>query len=373
MDLRHSGYKLVPVDTNAFPAGFNNLSDSAKTRASKGLKEYIAKHISDKCKKILVITENHTRNLNYFDNLAVIKNIAENAGFEVRLCNLALEGSIEVTSAKNVALTIQSADFKNGEIITSDGFKADLILLNNDLSSGVPEILERTSQIIIPPVAMGWFNRAKTDNSYYYEQLVSEFAERFAIDAWLISCLYSSVDELNFKEKSGLERLAASVDKLISEIGKKYSEHNINEQPYVFIKADSGTYGMGIMTVRSGDEILAMNKDARKKMNVIKEGVVNTSVIIQEGVATIDKIDGKVAEPVIYLVGGKSAGGAYRVNDERDEYGNLNSSGMTFSVLCDDTYKLLLNPENPECNFCVFDMIARISALSASMEASQNK
>jgi glutamate--cysteine ligase len=28
VDLRNAGFKLAPVDTNLFPGGFNNLSDS---------------------------------------------------------------------------------------------------------------------------------------------------------------------------------------------------------------------------------------------------------------------------------------------------------------------------------------------------------
>ncbi len=33
VDLRHSGFKIAPVDTNCFPAGFNNIKNLAKERA----------------------------------------------------------------------------------------------------------------------------------------------------------------------------------------------------------------------------------------------------------------------------------------------------------------------------------------------------
>ena len=39
VDLRHSGYKIAPVDTNLFPAGFNNLSE-------KGLNAQLNKYAS---------------------------------------------------------------------------------------------------------------------------------------------------------------------------------------------------------------------------------------------------------------------------------------------------------------------------------------
>ena len=37
VDLRHCGLRLAPVDTNLFPAGFQNLSPAACTRASKNI------------------------------------------------------------------------------------------------------------------------------------------------------------------------------------------------------------------------------------------------------------------------------------------------------------------------------------------------
>ena len=46
VDLRVSDYKLVPVDTNIFPAGFNNLSQDCRAHAAELFKRYFEK-ISD--------------------------------------------------------------------------------------------------------------------------------------------------------------------------------------------------------------------------------------------------------------------------------------------------------------------------------------
>ncbi len=37
------------------------------------------------------------------------------------------------------------------------------------------------------------------------------------------------------------------VDALLSKIRRKYKEYGINEKPFVVVKADNGTYGMGII------------------------------------------------------------------------------------------------------------------------------
>ena len=64
------------------------------------------------------------------------------------------------------------------------------------------------------------------------------------------------------------------MEKLLREIGAKYEEYGIDQQPVVFIKADSGTYGMGVMTVRDADEVLALNRKQRTRMSRSKEGLL---------------------------------------------------------------------------------------------------
>ena len=107
---------------------------------------------------------------------------------------------------------------------------------------------------------------------------------------------------VNFGEKQGLECVAMGVEKVLHKIRTHYARYGITSEPYVYVKSDSGTYGMGIMTVKSGDEMLEINKKIRNKMNAIKEGVQSTEVIIQEGVPTADAVEGSPAEPMLYLV-----------------------------------------------------------------------
>eukprot|EP01035_Chromulina_nebulosa_P065215 gene65215-89226_t len=38
-------------------------------------------------------------------------------------------------------------------------------------------------------------------------------------------------------------------------MAEKYREYGVMDEPFVIVKADAGTYGMGVMTVRSADEI----------------------------------------------------------------------------------------------------------------------
>ena len=156
------------------------------------------------------------------------------------------------------------------------------------------------------------------------------------------------------------------INDIITKARRKHTEHNISADPYVFIKADSGTYGMGIMTAQSGAEMLELNKKDRNKMQVIKEGARVSEVILQEGIPTIDVVDGKPAEPMVYMIDGLPVGGMYRVNGERDATNNLNTTGMQFVGMCDEleTVDCDYKPVK-ECDFRAYGIVAAIAALES--------
>ncbi len=362
VDLRHSGFKLAPVDTNLFPAGFNNLNEYERGRAASLVKAFFAKHYPD-VKKILLIPEDHTRNTFYLENVGILSQILRESGMELELCSLhtAEVGEEEhFTTPSGLSLTFKPVIKTNGIISTKDDFTPDFILLNNDLTTGAPELFKDVQQIVSPPVEFGWYMRRKTSHFETYNNMARDFAHVFGIDPWLISTYFSRCGVVNFKEKLGLECVATQVDKLIGNIQAKYDEYGIDQTPYVFIKSDMGTYGMGIMTARSGAEVLEMGRDIRKKMNVIKGGAQNTEVIIQEGVPTIDKVGENTAEPMIYLIGGEPAGCIYRTNTQKDNLENLNAAGMGFSSICESTQDKEL------CG--ALGLIAKLAAHAAAWE-----
>ena len=95
--------------------------------------------------------------------------------------------------------------------------------------------------------------------------------------------MYAVCDEVNFQEGTGIECLQSQVDALLNKIRRKYKEYGINEKPFVIVKADNGTYGMGIMTVRDAKDVAELNRRTRNKMSVVKDGQEVSRVIIQEG------------------------------------------------------------------------------------------
>ncbi|MDA7705001.1 glutamate--cysteine ligase [Rickettsiales bacterium] len=369
VDIRHFGHKIAPVDNNCFPAGFNHLSNDSRKIATIKAKSYLNNNFP-KAQKILILAEAHTKNLRYLENILSLQNIIQNAGFEVQIANLNIEITdiLEIDLANNQKIKINKLIRKNDRITTLNGFDPDLIISNNDFTDGIADILSNIEQKIIPNPNFGWFVRSKSEHFKQYNLLATEFANLIDIDPWLISTKFNVAKGLNFKQQIGIDDLVIKTADILKELQEKYQQYNINSNPYCFIKADNGTYGMAIMTVSSADELVALNKKNRNKMNMLKGNVQNHQVIIQEGVPTIDKIKNFNAEPMIYMVGGEVVGNLFRYNQARDEKNNLNSGTMEFSDLN------ILNDSDINLGAArqevvkIYDIIARISALAATME-----
>src|SRR5690606_218484 len=135
----------------------------------------------------------------------------------------------------------------------------DLILLNNDLSAGRPQILENLQQPVFPSLDLGWSSRLKSVHFAHYRQIASEFAEQIGIDPWFIDPLFRNCGEIDFMKREGNYCLESNATALLNAIQKKYDEYGVDQRPYIVVKADAGTYGMGVMMAYSAEEILDLN------------------------------------------------------------------------------------------------------------------
>lgn len=379
VDLRNSGFKLAPVDMNLFPAGFNNLNRDFLPLCIQAFQEVMEKYYPT-ITKILLVPENHTRNLFYLESLCTLQEIILKAGYDVRTASLLPElesaQTLELPSGRSVYL--EPIQRENDKVFVDD-FKPCLILLNNDLSAGIPEILQNLTQIICPSVHLGWSNRLKSEHFGYYQAITECFAKVVDIDPWLINPLFSYCDQIDFVKSEGLECAAANASELFKQIQKKYTEYKIEQKPFIVVKADAGTYGMNVMTIHEPDELLQLNRKRRTKMAAGKGGSAVHRIILQEGIYTFETIgEGKaVAEPVIYMIGQHVVGGFYRVHQHRGVTENLNAPGMHFEPLafakpCNNPDKCL-SPDACPNRFYAYGVIARLSLLAAALEQREIK
>jgi len=374
VDIRNSGYKIAPVDTNLFPSGFNNLNSSFESLCIHAAQMAI-EHTQLPIDKILIIPENHTRNLFYLENIASLQSIIQKAGFEVRIGTLIEDITnptrIELDSSNTVLLEPIRRDQNR---ILVDNFNPDLILLNNDLTGGEPDMFKNIEQKITPPTSLGWSSRLKSNHFNFYQKVAKEFAELIGVDPWLIDPMFRNCGKVDFMKREGVDCLSSNVKSLLEAINTRYNEHDVDYAPFVMVKADAGTYGMGVMSIRSQDEISELNRKERTRMATTKEGQKVSQVIIQEGVYTHETWGDEetVAEPVVYMMDRQVVGGFYRVHGKRTTSQNLNTPGMRFEPLafldCCSTPEPNLEADCHQNRFYTYGVISRLALLAASHE-----
>jgi len=374
VDVRNAGFKLAPVDTNLFPGGFNNLTPEMLPLAVQAAMAAIEK-ICPEAKNLLLIPEKHTRNTFYLTNVKRLVQIFHQAGLNVRLGTLDPEVKAPTTLAlaDGSELVVEPLVRHRGRLGLKD-FDPCTILLNNDLSAGIPQVLQHLhEQYLLPPLHAGWAVRRKSNHFQHYEEVAKKFAKLLGMDPWLINPLFGRCGEVDFEQATGLECVQTNVDTLLSKVRRKYKEYGITEKPFAVVKADSGTYGMGLMMVKDAKELAEISRRTRNKMSVIKDGQEVHEVIIQEGVPTYERINDAVAEPVVYMIDRYVVGGFYRVHAERGIDENLNAPGSSFVPLAFDHSQQLPRPgEKPGASapnrFYMYGVIGRLAMLAASYE-----
>lgn len=376
VDIRDSGEKVAPVDCNLFPAGFNNICEVDHEAASPIFRaqiEKMAKRLNTPVPdKILIIPENHTTNKYYLENLYFLRSILEAANFEVEFGRYSDEDKVYDLTSITEKRIVEYPTVRDGATLkTSNGFVPDWIVLNNDFSQGYPECLDGVSQPILPAYQLGWHSRKKSKHFEYYNELAREFAKVIDLDPWHITIESQAVDHVNFGDGTGVDRVADIAGRMLHKLQEEHDARKIRRKPALFIKNDSGTYGIGIMVVNTIEEITNMNRRTKNKMSVGKNKSTIDQVLVQEGVPTKMTTDGHTSEPVVYIMGEELIGGFIRANKERSDMDNLNSQGMYFKKLCfkDLSDSLMTgNDDDLPTLEAVYGVVAKLSALAAAME-----
>ena len=332
VDVRDAGWKIAVVDANHFPAGFNNIAEQDLPEISALMHAHIERNYGN-CTWIHLYPEAHTRNKGYVENIATIRKLLTMAGYRCTVGSPVFDdrGWLDGLSGP-VELTPVEVRVTDGEEhLMVGGETPCLTLLNNDLTEG---ILPGLGQDVFPPKEMGWHRRRKSE---HYEQLqiyVDEMADLLGIDPWhLMSEWFVSENKCLDKEACRI-RLAEEIDDFLQGLAEKYAAHGIDREPVAFIKNDRGTYGLGIMVITKGEQILSLSNRKMNRLMYAKGGVDVENFLIQEGVPTsLLTEDGAPVEPVVYLVDGQAASWFYRINPKKGDNDNLNSPSARFESI----------------------------------------
>ncbi len=374
VDVRNAGFKLAPVATNLYPDGWHNLTPEMLPLAIQAAMAAIEK-ICPEARNLLLIPENRSTSSVYLSSLAQLRRIFQMAGLNVRM------GSIDPAIKK-----VTKFDLPNGESVVLEpvvrgkrrigvkDFDPCTVLLNNDLGSGVPGILEEIrEQYLLPPLHAGWTTRRKSKHFKCYEEVAKRMGKLLGVDPWLINPMFDKCPQVKLGDEAGLERVQAQVDLLFTKIRRKYKEYGIKDKPFVVVKADDAAHGMGIVTLRDAKDMNAMRKTLESQMSANREGSPGQDILIQEGVLTSEEVNDAVAEPVVFMMDRYVVGGFYRIHAERGVDENLNAPGSSFVPLAFEHSTHLPQPgSKPGTSvpnrFYMYGVVARLAMLAASYE-----
>lgn len=327
IDIRQSSFKIAPVDNNIFPAGFNNISAKSHGIFSLMMQEFCVKN---NVKTVVIITEDHTRNEGYLQNVMFLFDVFAKNDLNVDIATLSLDEHSITVSGK----TINISKLENF-IGTKKIPKPDLIILNNDLSGQMIENEKLSAMLkmknIMPSPFLGWNRRKKSDHFVAYSALVKSVSEKIGFDPWLIDAKFSTAECLNFSSQYELEKLTDTASDLFKQIKVKYKEYKIPNEPSIFLKSESGTYGLGVEKVSKPEDLLNPNRTFRKKILYNKSKIANTQFLLQEAVPTQITYQNKTAECTFYASFGKVFGGFYRIHGTKNDTDNLNARGAEFA------------------------------------------
>ena len=334
VDIRDAHWKVAVVDANQYPAGFNNLNDG-------DIGAHLREAIGD-LRHIHIWPEAHSRNPGYQENIRALEQLLEDEGY---------------------AVTTGILDVDSGIPVSVNGAIPDLILLNNDLTEGpLPDL----GVPISPPPQMGWYQRRKSDHFRAAQPFLNEVSQILEIDPWLLSTHWLVSEDKCLEKDTCRTLLAAEVDDFLSFIQAKYDAFGIEGKPTLFVKNDAGTYGLGILEITSGEELLNLSNRKMNRLTYGKGGADAEDFLIQEGVPSALSSESMVVEPVAYCANGRVGGWFYRANAKKGEMANLNSPSSVFlspNEIQDEAIQSRRNHWHM--------LVAEIAMLAMAVEASQ--
>ena len=369
VDIRNAGFKLAPIEANLFPGGWNNLTPEMLPLAVQAAMAAIEK-ICPEARNLLLIPENASKNTFYLSSLAQLRRIFHMAGLNVRI------GSIDPAIKKTTTI-----ELPHGESVTLEpvirgkrrlgvkDFDPCTILLNNDLTSGVPGILEEIhEQYLLPPLHAGWTTRRRSRYFKCYEEVAKRMGKLLGVDPWLINPLFESCSQVNVGDDEGLARLRSHVDSVLAKIRRKYKEYGIKEKPFVVLKSDHA--GMGSVTVRDANDLAALIRQSPLHTAAANS---NLDLLIQEGVLTRERLNDAVAEPVVYTMDRYVVGGFYRIHAGRGADEDLSVAGESFVPLAFEQSNHLPQPgvkpgASVPNRFYMYGVLGRLAMLACSYE-----
>ena len=239
----------------------------------------------------VLIPENHTRNQFYLQNVAALQTILRHAGMNVRIGSLLpdITAPTDIELAERRQAHARAARAPRQPRSRSTASIRASCCSTTTCRRACPRSCTNLEQAVLPPLHAGWTVRRKSNHFAGLPR------GRRGIRASCSASTRGSSIRISRSAAGSISRTARarSASRATSRRSSTTSARSTGNtasrsEPFVIVKADAGTYGMGIMTVKDPSEVRGLNRKQRNKMAVVKEGLEVHDVIVQEGVYTFE-------------------------------------------------------------------------------------
>lgn len=335
LTIKDSGFKVSVSHINSFPMGLNYLSSSDLRNTKSLIKKYFKKHHSDipKLKKILILTTIEHQNPFYYDHIFTLVKLLKQSSFKVELATVEkIEMPVTIKTPSKKTLKIFPALLDKNRLKT-ELFNPDFILLTDAFKGDLSLKLGNLEQPMSPPSKVTRHYSKKSNTLNILNNLMKDFSVVAEVDPWLITSQYHIEHHVNFEEKSGIEKVAHSAQQILAQLEQKYKEYNVAAIPSIQITNNSGAFGMGMISIKSIQELSDLYyKKKAKKVQAKSQAIIN-DVLIEETVPVRPLLKKFIGEAVIYLIGNEVAGGYVKVYTDRTTPNIVSSRNELFQPL----------------------------------------
>ena len=366
VDLCNAGYKLAPLRCDLFPNCFNHLSEEMLPLAIQAAVSAIEKYCPD-AKGLVFIPDHQAGNDDYWANVLRLTAILKQTGLDVRYGAIESQPTAQPATPRAVQLKdgrqiLLEPLTRKGKRVGIGAFDPCAILLNHPMPTGLPSVLGNLyEQVLLPPLHAASSKRNLSQHLLAYDEVAKRFAKALSMDPWFINPSFAVHTEKASSQgyPVSASQLATKVETLLKKIKSKYKEHGIKTTAFVTLRPN----------VDTGDtRALRINQAADVEALVASGSIQNypSGLAIQEGLKSIEAINGQLTQATVLMVDRFVVGGFYQLSEPASARATV-FKPLPFSKPCN----------MPDCGegttsapnrFYAYGVIARLSLLAAALE-----
>ena len=362
VDLCNAGYKLAPLRCDLFPNCFNHLSEQMLPLAIQAAVSAIEKYCPD-AKGLVFIPDHHAVSDDYWANVLRLTAILKQTGLDVRY------GAIDsqLTAPRAVALNdgrqiLLEPLTRKGKRVGIGAFDPCAVLLNHPMPGGLPSVLGNLyEQVLLPPLQAATSQRKLSQHLLALDEIAKRFGKALAIDPWLVNPYFAVHHEKSASQSDRVDviQITTKVETLFKKIRAKYKEHGIKAAVFVTVRPNVDTQKTSAIRINQVAELEAL---------IAADLIQNypSGLVIQEGLQSIETVDGQSTQASVLMVDRFVVGGFYQLSEPASASATV-FKPLPFSKPCN----------MPDCGegttsapnrFYAYGVIARLSLLAAALE-----